>query len=112
MRINFKPDYSKKVRAGWTFKTATVDGKTFRLIARYQDRPKRYRLEGPDVALYVTKGRSWHAGSFGPGGFNVTMECSDATLIRDKVSLTRGVAIHTAEAKAKAIIRLVLAGGS
>ena len=112
MRLTFKIDASKKLPKGCIHKTVTVNGKTFLLIGKHLNWDKRsheYTLKGPDVALYVTKGRSWRAGSFGPGGFSITTECTDANLIRDEVSLGRGMATHTAETKAKAIIRKVLA---
>lgn len=112
MRLIFKPDYSKKLNKGCARRTVTVDGKTFTLIATHQDWPKRwreYRLEGPDVALHSEKGRSWRAGSFSfDRGLNLTTACTDANLIRDEVGLGRGMAIHTAEAKAKVIIRKAL----
>jgi|DEB0MinimDraft_6_1074348.scaffolds.fasta_scaffold56300_2 hypothetical protein len=112
-RLTFKPDYSKKLNKGYARRTVTVDGKTFTLIASHQDWPKRwreYRLEGPDVALHSEKGRSWRAGSFSlDRGLDITTACADANLIRDEVRLGRGMAIHTAEAKAKKIIRKALA---
>ena len=115
MRLAFKPDYSRKLNKGSVRRTLTVEGKTFTLLARFQNDPKRsreYDLHGPDVALHVDKGRSWRAGwgTFSSSGFdlNITTDSSDRNLIRDEVSLGRGMAIHTAEAKAKAIIRKVL----
>ena len=112
VRLTFKIDTSKKLPEGCVRKTVTVDGMTFTLIGKHlhwDKRSREYMLTGPDVALHVTKGRSWRAGSFGLDGISITGGCTDANLIRDEVSLGRGMAMHTAETKAKAIIRKVLA---
>lgn len=110
MQINFKTDHSKKLNKGYLRKTVTVDGKTFTLIGSGQDSDvsvRWYTLKGPGVHLH-TDGVGVLYNTSLMGG----PAASSSTAVADEVSLGRGMAIHTAEAKAKKIIRLALGEGA
>ena len=107
MRLTFTTDYSKKLNPGYVRKNVTVDGKTFTLIASHQDGSKRWRtytLKGPGVHLHTDGvGVLYSTALFGGGPTS-----SSSTAVPDEVGLGRGMMIHTAESKAKAVIRKVL----
>ncbi len=107
MRLTFTTDYSKKLNPGYVRKNVTVEGKTFTLIGSYQNDAKRWRqytLKGPGVHL-VTDGVGVSYSTTLLGGGPAS---SSSNAVPDEVWVGRGMAIHTAEAKAKKIVRKAL----
>lgn len=106
MRLTFTADRSRKLNKGYLRKTVTVDGTTFTLIGSGQDSHKsvrQYTLKGPGVHLH-TDGVGVLYNTSLMGG----PAASSSTAVPDEVSLGRNMAFHTAETKAKRIIRRAL----
>lgn len=107
MRINFTYD-ATPMNAGWRRKTATVNGHTFTLIGSAQDSHKSqrsYRLLGPGVHRH-TNGKGVLRSTSLP-----TLDGAAAAASRvvpDEVTLGSNMEFHTAEAKAKQVIRRAL----
>jgi hypothetical protein len=107
MRINFTID-TTPLNAGWRRKTAIVDGHTFTLIGSGQSGHKSqrsYTLEGPGVHLHTDGHGVLRSTSF-PTLDGAAPAAS--RVLPNEVTLGSNMEFHTAEVKAKKIIRRVL----